>query len=336
MGFKCTPQILGLTRMDTAHGNWSEKHRAPVEQICMEAGPKRVTSSVTYDPARSDMNQYYYYCDGKRSSGIDVAWDMEKRADEYEEPVHCRRKKKDESGNEIKDADGNPVMEEVTHYRKLRNDAVIGFALILNPPHEMCQGWDDATYGKFYLDSWDVLNNICPEIFRDSNIRMMAEHYDEGYPPAEGEKDFKPDRHMHIIGDCIREDGRYCGKLISPILFTKINAHYPEAMRKLGWDIDDCDMYDAKRAQTDQKYKKEYFARKKSQGLSNTDYVVRKLKQQTMEAGKMIDEYQSYLAEQSKATRRPLPEGYEKITREYDNGHVGYYQHQHDARKKDL
>lgn len=262
VGYKCTPQVLGLTRTDTSKGKWSEKHRAPVEQICMEAGPERVTSSITYDPTRSDMNQFSYYHNGQQDTGIDVAWDMEKRADEYAEPVHTRHKKKDESGKEVKDTDGNPIIEDVIHFRKLRNDAVIGFALILNPPHEMCKNWDDATYEKFYMDSWDVLNQICPEIFRDENIRMKAEHYDEGYPPVDGDKDFRPDRHMHISGDCISQDGRYCGKLISPILFTKINAHYPEMMRKLGWDIDDCDMYDPEKAHTNSKYKKEYRARR--------------------------------------------------------------------------
>ncbi|MCD8125036.1 MAG: hypothetical protein LUE23_08385 [Lachnospiraceae bacterium] len=84
-------------------------------------GKERISSSVTLDRSKSSLNIY----EGESDSGFAVWDDMERRANEYRQEVQG------------KDRSGNPV----TRYRGLRKDAVIGCAVIINPPYEVCKDW---------------------------------------------------------------------------------------------------------------------------------------------------------------------------------------------------
>lgn len=214
---KCNPQILGLVRGEPKPG---AKHRGNGEKICKEAGNERYTKSETIDRKLSNLNVY----EGYKSGG--KAWeDICNAADSY------RVKGKTKNGK--------------TYERALRSDAVIGYSVVINPPHEMCKDWTDEEYEQFYNDSWDVLCEIQPRLFHEDadNVVMTAEHYDEDkYAP-----DGIHTGHMHAIGRATDKDGRYCGNLIDAKLCVDISANYPRMMRERGWDLEDLDMTDFSR-----------------------------------------------------------------------------------------
>jgi len=246
MGFACAPQILGLVRGEPKP---NAKHRANGRAIFAEMGEERISTSDTFDKSRSHMNEYEFL-DGLSSSGFQC-WDyVEERANNYK--VKALNKKKE------------PVE------RALRGDAVVGFAVIMNPPEEVCVSWTDDDYEKFYNDTWDYLEQKEPRIFRRENIVIDAEHYDEGYN-QEGKS-----RHMHIGGEARDEDGKYCGNLIDAKLLSEINKEYPSFMRAHGWDMDDLDCTDWDRYKTDKEYREERKAKSKKNGLSVNKHLKQK------------------------------------------------------------
>lgn len=260
MGFKCAPQILGLTRGSPKNDSGKkQKHRADGRAIAGELGRfkseshERLTNSDTYDASRSYLNKYTMYENGFE------AWDaIVNRANEY------RSVGKTKDGKE--------------YTRSLRQDAVVGFAVIINPPSDVCAHWSDEEYGKFYLDSLECLAEIEPRIFATKNIVMQAEHFDEGASSN--------DRHIHILGECKDQEGHYCGNIIDAKLLATINKIFPNMMRERGWDLDDLDTTDWNRMKSDEAYRTERKRRRKTQGQSVNKYLEVKAKQ----AGKDIDE----------------------------------------------
>lgn len=254
MGYTCVPQVLGLVRGEPKEG---AKHRANGEKICEEAGNERYSQSRTLDRTRSHLNEY----DGFRSGG--KCWEaMAEDAEAYQAPVKMKN--------------GRTAM------RKLRADAVIGWAVIFNPPADMCAGWTKDDYERFDTDSFEVLNEIEPRLFRRENIRMSAKHRDEGTPD---EQDHYGE-HEHRIGDAKDQDGRYCGNLIDAGLMDRINKDYPAKMRARGWNLDDVDRTDFSRMgkNPDGTYKDpEYRA-------------ARKAKQREKKAGRSVNQYLEDLA----------------------------------------
>lgn len=273
MGFKCVPQILGLVRGNVKPG---QKHRGNAKAVIGEGGKDRITASPTYDPSRSDMNLYEGY-----ESGYACADDMVKRADEYVQEVHSKTK----NG------------EEVVYTRTLRADAVIGWALIINPSDEMTEGWSFEDYERFDKDAWDCMCQIEPRLFRDDTVQMKAWHFDEGIPTeftrpeVEGVpknsanylRSFEklPSGHTHRFGDSIDKDGRYCGNLITRKLYEKVNIEFAAKMREKGWNLDDPSVTDWKKfyerdeegKYVNEEYRKERRQVLKRSGRTNAQYV---------------------------------------------------------------
>lgn len=248
MGWKCAPQVMGLVRQNHPKG----KHRANGKAIALEAGKERISQSDTLDRELSHFNKYEGY-----SSGMEAWLDIEKQAEEYRSRY----------------TDKNGVEKE----RKLKADAVVGFAVIFNPPEEICSSWSDDEYEKFYNDSWEALAEIEPRLFRTENIVLSAEHYDEGIEPtANGET--PKDRHKHHIGVSKDENGRFCGNLIDAKLLSTINLKYPALMRSRGWDMDDLDVTDWDKYKNDEKYREERKKALSKHGKSVNEHIKRQLK----------------------------------------------------------
>ena len=245
MRWKCAPQVLGLVRGEPKEG---QKHRANIRKIAMEAGYERASRSETLDRRRSHLNQYTGF-----RSGAAFADSMEEEAAAYRMQVAGKTK------------DGQDIVRE----RGLQHNAVIGWAVIYNPPADVCMGWSDDMYAKFYDDCRDCMAQIEPRIFRRENIRMSAEHFDEGVPPEDIQDLSSIDRHLHDLGVCRDEDGRYCGNLIDAKLMIRINLLFPQMMRECGWrNIDDLDTTDFERAKDDKEYAAERNAKRRRSGLS--------------------------------------------------------------------
>lgn len=264
MGWKCTPQLTGLVRGEPKAG---QKHRSNAERIIAEAGKERVSKSDTLDKDRSYLNRYTGF-----ESGYDCLNYITKEADEYRQEVTGKGGTK--------------------HYRKLREDAIIGYAIIYNPPEEICSSWTDEEYTKFYEDSRDVMEQICPDIFRRDTIVMSAEHHDEGTITDTS----KISRHIHDIGIPKSKDGRYCGTKIDAKLCADINKSYPKLMREKGWDIDDLDCTDWDKYNSDKEYRAERKSKQKS-GKSVNEYLANKMRQQIKENEELSETLKNAISE---------------------------------------
>ena len=253
---------MGLVRGEPKQG---QKHRANIRKIAMEAGYERASKSDTLDKSRSSKNHY----DGYRS-GSQFAAAMEQEATKYRVKVNGKTK------------DKKPVVRE----KGLPHNAVIGWAVIYNPPAEVCAAWTNEDYQKFYADCRECMAKIEPRLFRSENIRMSAEHFDEGIPPDENSGVI--DRHLHDLGVSKDADGRYCGNLIDAKLLVKINERFPALMRERGWDMDDLDRTDFERAKTDKEYASERNAKRRQSGLSVNKHLGKKAREMAEDAAELV------------------------------------------------
>lgn len=240
MSFLCAPQIMGLVRGEPKPG---AKHRANGGKILREAGEERHSKTNHLDRTLSHLNDYTGF-----SSGDECWADMEARAGAYRQKVKGKTK----------------TGEEITREKGLRKDAVIGWAVIIHPADEATRDWTWDEFDRFDRDSMAVLAEICPELFREANVRMTATHKDE------------VGKHRHRFGDCIAEDGSYCGNKIDAKLLIQINERFPAMMRDRGWDVADMDVTDWDRAKKDSTYAAERLAKRESQRLDTNAHVRRK------------------------------------------------------------
>lgn len=250
MGFRCVPQITGLVRDEPQPG---QKHRANGKAILGELGEERHSASLTLDKSRSHLNEFTGY-----TSGFEC-WDaLTDAADAFRVKVNTK----------------NGVRE-----RKLPPDAVIGWAMIANPPAEMTVGWDAAKYAKFFEDTQAVMAEIVPDLFRPENVRMTALHKDEGYMDDQGEYGWN----LHVVGVPMGRNGRYCGNLIDAKRCVQICQDFPRMMRAKNWDLDDLDMTDFSRMGKDENgeykdpaYRAERQAKRREQGRKTNKYIADK------------------------------------------------------------
>jgi hypothetical protein len=160
--------------------------------------------------------------------------------------------------------------------RSLRDDAVLGFALIVKPPSEWISGLSVAERKKFFEDSDEIIRDIMGG-YTDSdgafhsNIRSEVLHRDE-VNNINGEEVIG--EHKHYFGMPYTADGRICAKeLINLKLFNRFNAEYPKRMQAKGWsEIDEPDVYDVARGKQDAEYREAHIAKRQKQGLESRTY----------------------------------------------------------------
>ena len=271
MGWKCAPQVMGLVRGEPQPG---QKHRANGRKIAMEAGYERASRSDTLDRTRSNQNEYEGYKSGKEFWEV-----MEQEASEYRVQVKGKTK----------------TGEEIIREKGLQHNAVIGWAVIYNPPAEVCADWTQGQYKKFHEDCQECMALISP-LFRKENIRMTAFHKDEGVPAEDGQE---PDGHFHDLGISLDENGHYCGKLIDAKLLVTINKQFPALMRERGWDMDDLDVTDFDRAKVDSDYKAERDFKRGKSGKNVNQHIRRTAEKLMDEAEAMYEAGAEMLVEGS-------------------------------------
>lgn len=133
--------------------------------------------------------------------------------------------------DELRDAKG----------RKLRKDAVVMCATILKPPAAMMNKLSIEDQRLFLDDA----SAAFAEIVGAGNIKSRADHFDE------------LGAHSHVFWEPMTEDGRLCAKEVHNLqFFSRVNRELPEKLRAKGWDIDDCEMYDAAKEEYEKEQKK--------------------------------------------------------------------------------
>lgn len=145
----------------------------------------------------------------------------------------------------LRDASGRP----------LRKDAVRMCVTIIKPPAAFMATLTEADQKQFLEDGVEKL----AEIVGPDNLRSLAWHFDE------------QGAHVHCFWEPMTEDGRLCAKELHNLtFFNRLNREMPEHLRSKGWDIDDCNAYDA--AKEELMTEKEKAERRQKNGRSSAVY----------------------------------------------------------------
>lgn len=298
MGFQCLPQVLKLVRGDGMRrdGKGKSKLQANAAAITNEAHPIkdpvdghpipiRKSASETYDRTRTKYNKYV---------GPVMADDVLEALDEEaaKQKVEVRVKDK-ETG------------ETVVRQRALPSNAVIGLAVIYNPPCDVARNWTPEQYDRFIRDCEEVMAQIpCRKmdkkghavgepyyLFRQENRVARVEHWDEGEP---GDPPIYTG-HWHETYTPADQYGKYNGNMVDSLfLSVMVNRMFPQMMRERGWDIDDPEHTDWERFADDQEYKAKRKTRIKRGGRSVNQYRAdKKLEEaeaQVEEASAVLDQ----------------------------------------------
>lgn len=191
-----------------------------------------------------DRNLSHYNAYTGITSGVELAENMTKEAAEYS------------------------AQRKAAGGRALRADAAIGWAMIIKPPADVINAMSPGQQIKFFADS----DKIITAIMGADNIRATVLHRDEQAP------------HKHYFGMGYTKSGELCvDKVINPKLYKRLNQEYPQKMRELGWDIEDCTIYDAEKVKnmteneaTVYKEKCKAKRREKKSGLDSKTYKAKK------------------------------------------------------------
>lgn len=114
--------------------------------------------------------------------------------------------------------------------RKLRKDAVVMCVTILKPPAAFMATLSHDDQVRFLDDAYRAFVAIVGA----ENIKSRADHFDE------------QGAHSHVFWEPMTKDGRLCAKEVHNLqFFSRVNRELPHQLRERGWDIQDCDCYDA-------------------------------------------------------------------------------------------
>ena len=114
--------------------------------------------------------------------------------------------------------------------RGIRCDAVRMCVIIIKPPAVWIEGLSREKQLQFFNDSLKKIK----EIVGEENVKAVAIHFDELAP------------HMHVFWEPMTPDGRLCAKDMHGLRFLgNLNREMPKYLRSKGWEIDDCNAYDA-------------------------------------------------------------------------------------------
>lgn len=114
--------------------------------------------------------------------------------------------------------------------RGIRNDAVVMMAAIFKPPMEYLNELSLEESKRLFSEFLKKFS----EIVGAENIKSWAIHFDELNP------------HVHVFWEPMTEDGRLCAKEVCNLkFFSRLNKEMPIYLREQGFDIADCEAYDA-------------------------------------------------------------------------------------------
>lgn len=112
----------------------------------------------------------------------------------------------------------------------LRKDAVVMCVTIFKPPVALMQTLEENEQQRLLEDGAAKIRQIVGE----GNVKAEAWHFDE------------QGGHVHIFWEPMTVDGRLCAKERHNLQFlSQLNREIPEHLRSKGWDIENCNAYDA-------------------------------------------------------------------------------------------
>lgn len=312
MGWQCVPQVLKLVRGNGMRRDEKGKSKllANAAAIINEAHPIkdptdghaipiRKSASETYDRSRTIDNRYV-----GPVTADDVLEALDEEAAKQKVDVCVKDKK---------------TGETAVHQRALGSTAIIGIAVVFNPPCEVVRNWTPEQCDKFIQDCEECMAQIpCVKLdskgnikrdkngnpieeprylFRRENIIARAEHRDEGesvdpsMPPV-----FTP--HWHEVYKPEDQYGKYNGNMVDSLFLSMmVNRMFYKLMRERGWDIDEPKHTDWGKFKKDRKYRAKRKTELKQSGKSVNNYIADKHRE---EAEAQLEEAQA-MVEQAAA-----------------------------------
>lgn len=199
--------------------------------------------------------------------------------------------------------------------RQLRKDTVDNISLIVKPNIEALQQFTIEEKHKFFKDSKQTIEKIW-----NIDISVAVEHYDEDNP------------HLHInfmplINNELNFKTFNAKKFLSLPNITKLNREYSKEMQKLGWNVQDMNIYEDMNDEERQQYKeikKEYGKSSlqfKAEKRNKLEKEINKLKEEKQQINENIseitDKYKTILNENEKLNKEnKQKKEYKKILEE--------------------
>lgn len=193
---------------------------------------------------------------------IQIEEEIKKAVKEYNDN-HDEKLTKIKALKAINDERRANKQEPLQTKRRIRDDAVVMCATIIKPSAEFMSTLTPENQRQMLIDSYEKLK----EIVGESNMKAAVIHYDELVP------------HLHTFWMPETEDGRLCAKEKHGLKFLgTLNKEMPAYLRSKGWDIDDCNAYDAEEEQRKKEemgteaYKKEKQEKRNNRGRSSSKF----------------------------------------------------------------
>lgn len=202
------------------------------------------------------------YNDRVDKENIQIEEEIKKAVKEYND-THEEKLTKVKALKAINDERRANKQEPLQTKRHIRDDAVVMCATIIKPSAEFMSTLKADDQRQMLLDAYDKLK----EIVGESNMKAAVIHYDELVP------------HLHTFWMPETEDGRLCAKEMHGLKFLgTLNREMPAYLRSKGWDIDDCNAYDAEEEQRkkeemgEKAYKQAKQEKRQNQGRSSSKF----------------------------------------------------------------
>lgn len=202
------------------------------------------------------------YNDRVDKENIQIEEEIKKAVKEYND-THEEKLTKVKALKAINDERRANKQEPLQTKRHIRDDAVVMCATIIKPSAEFMSTLNKEDQRQLLLDTYDKLK----EIVGSQNMKAAVIHYDELVP------------HLHTFWMPETEDGRLCAKEMHGLKFLgTLNREMPAYLRSKGWDIDDCNAYDAEEEQRkkeemgEKAYKQAKQEKRQNQGRSSSKF----------------------------------------------------------------
>lgn len=196
------------------------------------------------------------------AENIQIEEDIKKAVKEYND-THEEKLTKVKALKAINDERRSNNQDPLQTKRHIRDDAVVMCATIIKPSAEFMSTLNKEDQRQLLLDTYDKLK----EIVGSQNMKAAVIHYDELVP------------HLHTFWMPETEDGRLCAKEMHGLKFLgTLNREMPAYLRSKGWDIDDCNAYDAEEEQRkkeemgEKAYKQAKQEKRQNQGRSSSKF----------------------------------------------------------------
>lgn len=213
--------MIGMPSLKLNDVGKVSKHCGSFKKVAKEALKERKGRDTDIDKSKADDN----ITEGFQTAAELLAY-SEQHIVELNAEIDKRNKALEEINLQRKEQGLKPLPKE----KHIRQDAVKMCATIIKPPAVWIETLEREQQEKFFRDCIDKLS----ELVGADNIKSIAIHFDE------------QGAHMHLFWEPMTEDGRLCGKDVHNIkFFGKLNREMPKFLREHGWEIDDCNAYDA-------------------------------------------------------------------------------------------